>query len=155
MSVPTLGYEDDTQLPKSEIARVQLVEAIALFLAGNYICSITLAGAAEAIYAGILADEGMTSAVEDSTAAIWQIRERTQFSPFDGKAKKADIYNAWNAARNDLKHHSKGLASIISLNLFDEAYWMIKRALANACKLGVPIANSQYFENWVVLNINL
>lgn len=155
MGVPTLGYKDDTQLPKSEIARVQLVEAIALFLDGNYICSITLAGAAEAIYAGILADEGMTSVVEDSTERIWQIRERTPFSPFEGKAKKTDIYNVWNTARNDLKHHSKGLASIITINLFDEAYWMIKRALENARTLGSPIANSQDFENWIIANINL
>ena len=155
MSVPTLGYEDDTQLPKSEIARIQLVEGISLFLEGNYICSITLAGAAEAIYAGILGDEGMASVVEDSTAAIWQIRERTSLSPFEGKSKKTDIYNVWNAARNDLKHHSKGLASIVTVNLFDEAYWMIKRALENARKLGAPIANSQEFENWVIMNINL
>ena len=80
MGVPTVGYEDDANHPKSGVARVQLVEAISLFLEGNYICSITLAGAAEAICAGILEDEGMTSVVEDSTAPLWRIWEQTPHS---------------------------------------------------------------------------
>ena len=155
MGTPTLGYEEDVLIKKSEIAHVQIVEAISHFLAGNYICAITLAGASEAIYAGILKDKGMASVVEDSTAVIQEIRERTSFYPFEGKAKKTDIYKVWNAARNDFKHHDKDESSIIAINLFDEAYWIIKRALTNAKKLGIPISNSQDFENWITLNINL
>jgi hypothetical protein len=154
MSAPSLGYEDDTQIPKSELAGIQIVEAISLFIQGNYVCAITLAGAAEAIYAGILKDEVIPSAVEESVALIQTIRERTAPSPMDGIPKK-QIFNDWNAARNDLKHQDKGKASIVTINLFDEAYWMIKRSLANAQKLGAPIANAQDFENWVMMNINL
>lgn len=154
MSTPTLGYEDDVQITKSEISRIQLVEAISLFLKGNYVCAITLAGAAEAVYSGILEDENVPSVVKESTALIQKIREKTSLNPFEGKTK-ASIYNAWNAARNDLKHHDKGKATIVTVNLFDEAYWMICRALGNAQKLGVSISNAQEFENWIVLNINL
>jgi len=41
------------------------------------------------------------------------------------------------------------------MNLFDEAYWMIKRSLANAKKLEVRVKNLDDFENWIVVNINL
>lgn len=153
MVAPSLGYEEDVQIAKSEIARVQLERAIALFLEGDYVCSITLAGAAEAVYAGILEDAELPSAVEDSVAAIQSIREAGH-SAMGGEPKNR-IFNGWNAARNDLKHHGKGKAAIIAINLFDEAYWLIRRALANAQKLGAPITNSQDFENWIIMNINL
>lgn len=154
MSTPTLGYEDDALIPKSEIARIQLVESISLFLQGNHVCAITLAGAAEAVFAGILEDEGIPSVVEESVSAIQTLRERAPIGPMGGMPKN-QIFNGWNAARNDLKHHGKGKASLVSINLFDEAYWMIRRALANAQKLGVPIANAEDFENWIIANINL
>lgn len=154
MSKLTLGYESDQQIPKSEIARIQLVEAITLFFEGNFICSITLAGAAEGVYAGILEDEGTASVVEESAAAIQRIRESSTLDPFEGKPQN-QIYSAWNAARNDLKHHGKGKSAIVTINLFDESFWMIKRALANAQKLGASISNAHDFENWVVANINL
>ena len=154
MSTPTLGYENDIEISKVELARIQLVEAITLFLEGKLICSITLAGAAEAIIAGILEAEGITSVVEDSVAAIQSMREQTPLRPMGGKTHKI-IFNDWNAARNDLKHHGKGKAETITLNLFDEAYWMIKRALANADKAGIAISNTQDFENWIIFNITL
>lgn len=156
---PTLGYEPNVELSKTEIARVQLVGAIDQFLKGNWICSITLAGAAEAIFAGLLANAGVSSVVEDSTAQIEVIRGVMTtagdcLNPMDGKADNK-IYNKWNETRNHLKHHSRGEEAMVKLNLFDEAYWMIKRALANANKAEVGIANEQDFENWIVLNINL
>ena len=40
----------------------------------------------------------------------------------------------------------------ITLNLCDEAYWMIRRALENAEKLHISIENSHDFENWFVIN---
>ncbi|SDE01828.1 hypothetical protein SAMN05216345_1336 [Cupriavidus sp. YR651] len=58
------------------------------------------------------------------------------------------IYNKWNSVRNDLKHHDKRTASTVRLNLFDEAYWMIRRASANSCKAGVEIPNAADFETW-------
>lgn len=124
MNVPTLGYEDDTQISKCKIARIQLVEAISLFLHGNFVCAITLAGAAESVYAGILEDEGTTSVIEDSVLAIQAIRENTSQNPFEGKPKN-HIFNVWNTARNDLKHHGKGRDDIVTINLFDEAWLAI------------------------------
>lgn len=156
---PTLGYEDDIELSKDEIARVQLVEAINQFLLENWICAITLGGAAEAVFAGILEKNGLSSVVEDATEAIDCIRglsdvQGNALNPMQGKADKA-IYKEWNDARNHLKHHNKKDPSSVKLNLFDEAYWMIKRALINAKKAEVVICNEQEFENWIIVNINL
>lgn len=159
MGNPTLGYEEDTQISKTEIAKIQLIEAINLFIQGKNICAITLAGAAEAILAGYLASQGLTSAVEDSTEAIEIIRKKANsigniYQPMHGKSDK-EIYNQWNSSRNNLKHHNKNDSLNLTLNIFDESYWLIKRALFNANKANVDIENKSDFENWVIVNINL
>jgi hypothetical protein len=154
VTTPTLGYEEDTQITKDEIAKVQLTEAISLFLAGKYLCAITLSGAAEEIFARLLNARGEKSIVESSFNAIQSVREKTGFCVM-GNRPKNEIFNEWNTARNALKHHGKESEDVISLNLFDEAYWMIKRALSNANKLSISIGNELDFENWVIININL
>lgn len=154
MRTPTLGFDEDTNISKREIAVIQLNEAISLFLEQKFICAITLAGASEAVLAGLLASQSHASIVEDSVEAIVSVRENTGLMLAGGR-KKNEIYNDWNSARNKLKHHAKGEDEQISVNLFDEAYWMIKRALANAEKLAVQIENGQDFENWVIFNINM
>ncbi len=154
MPTPTLGYKDDTKIAKSEIAKTQLNEAILLFLAGKFLCAITLAGAAEEIFARLLNARGEQSVVETSFQAIQKLREQIGLSVMGGRPKN-EIFNEWNTARNTLKHHGKEGEEAITINLFDEAYWMIKRALANAAKLEVSIHSELDFENWVIININL
>lgn len=150
----TLGFEDDTQITKGEIAKTQLVEAIGLFLAGKYLCAITLAGAAEEVFARLLNQQGEISVVEKSFQSIQHIREKTDLSVMGGKPKN-EIFNEWNSARNTLKHHGKTDDEIVTINLFDEAYWLIKRGLANAGRLEIPIKNQLDFENWIIVNINM
>jgi hypothetical protein len=154
MKLPTLGYEEDSLIGKREIATLQLGQAIVLFLVQNFVCAVTLAGASEAVFAGLLEAEGEKSVVEDSTAVIQKIREYTGLAVAEGKKKK-ELYNEWNSARNKLKHHSNNDEELVSLNLCDEAYWMIRRALVNAEKLSAKIDNQADFENWIIVNINL
>lgn len=154
MPTPTLGYEDNTQITKSEIAKTQLNEAISLFLAGKYLCSITLAGAAEEVFARLLNSRGRQSAVETSFQMIQKLREQTGLAVM-GEKPKNEIFNEWNSARNTLKHHGKEGEEAITINLFDEVYWMIKRALINAKMLNESIHSELDFENWVIININL
>jgi hypothetical protein len=150
----TLGYEDDTRISKREIAQTQLGEAINLFLASKYLCAITLAGAAEEVLARLLNQRGEISIVEKSFQSIQQIREKTCLSVMNEKPKN-EIFNEWNSARNTLKHHSKTDDETVTINLFDEAYWMIKRCLANAEKLEIPIKNQLDFESWIIVNVNM
>jgi len=149
---PTLGYEDDQEITKSELGRIQLVEAINQFLSGNYICAITLAGASEAIFSGMLSDLGVASVTEQSIGQIEKLRETTGLKIAEGLPNNK-IFNVWNEARNNLKHHDKGKADRIIINLFDESYWLIKRALENSRLAAIEIDNSQEFENWIILNI--
>ncbi len=150
----TLGFESDTNISKMDIARTQLIEAINLFLTGKYLCAITLAGAAEEVFSRLLNQRQEKSVVEKSFQSIQYIREKTGLSAMDAKTK-SDLFNEWNSARNTLKHHGKSDENILTINLFDEAYWMIKRALMNAESLEAPILNQLDFENWIVININM
>lgn len=72
-----------------------------------------------------------------------------------GGKKATEIYNQWNSVRNQLKHHGDTDDESITIKMFDEAYWMIKRALENAKKLAVSINNESEFENWVIVNIHM
>jgi len=154
MHTPTLGYEDDTEISKSEIAREQLIEAITLFLQQKFLCAVTLAGAAECVFAGLLNAKGEKAIVERSVEAIEKLREMTGLAVMENLPANK-IYKQWNTTRNSIKHHDKNEESIVTINFFDEAYWMIKRALSNASNLGIPISNEIDFENWCILELHL
>lgn len=68
---------------------------------------------------------------------------------------KSQLFKGWNAARNAVKHHDAKESETVVMNLCDEAYWMIRRALANTKSLGLPVSNELDFENWVITNINM
>ena len=150
----TLGYSDDERLSRSDIARVQLVKAIELFVAEQFIPSITLGGAAEEIFGRLLERRGEKPVLEESFAAIQRIRDATGLNVMEGK-NKTEIITDWNKARNSLKHHCRADDEFVVINACDEAYWMIRRALDNAKQLGVAIPNEYDFENWVVINVNM
>ena len=150
MRTPTLGYHDDTQIEKREIAQTQLKEAIALFLDEKFLCAITLTGASEEVLARLLNTVSEQSVVEESVDAILRLREATGLVIMENRPK-SKIFNAWNNARNTIKHHDEKSDETVTINLLDEAYWIIKRALANASKLGVPISNECDFENWCIV----
>lgn len=152
MNTPSIGYEDDTTLTKSEAATLQLDEAITLFVSGRFLPAITLAGAAEEILGKLLARRSELPAVKDSTRAIEQLRAKTGLALVGSKTEK-EIIDTWNAPRNLLKHLVGPEDEPITLNLCDEAYWMIRRALANAEKLNLPVENVQDFENWFIVNV--
>jgi hypothetical protein len=148
-----LRLEPPVQIEKREIAQIQLIEAINLFMAERYISCITLAGAAEEIFARLLNQVGSRSITEISVEEIEKIREKTGLCVMGGKPAN-QIFNLWNSARNSLKHHNKNDEEMVALHPFDDAYMMIRRALFNAKELGVPIGNDQDFENWLIVNIH-
>ena len=154
MKTPTLGYEEDTEIAKSEIARIQLEEAISLFLSEKFLCALTLAGAAEEVLARLVNARGRPSAMEASAEAAIQLKEKVDLEGLAGVTEKS-LFGVWNKARNAVKHHSEKEGETVVLNMFDEAYWMIKRGLENAKMLGVHIRNETNFENWIIVNINM
>lgn len=154
VKTPTLGYEDDTAISKHEIATIQLEEAITLVMGEKFLCALTLAGAAEEILSRLLNAGDQPSAVEQSAEAVQNIKRVTGLSGL-AEVTKPQLFKGWNAARNTVKHHNADESGTVVLNLFDEAYWMIRRALANAKSLDLAVANEPDFENWVITNINM
>ncbi len=152
MSNPTIGYEEDTTLSRNEVARQQLVLAIELFIAEKFLAALTLAGASEEILGKLLVRQAATPVVKESAKAIAHLREKTGVSIMGGKSEKG-LIDDWNIARNAAKHLVNPEEESITLNLCDEAYWMIRRALDNAEKLLLKIENRDHFENWFIINI--
>lgn len=150
----TLGYKDHERYRKVDIAKIQLEEAIRLFVREKFICSLTLAGAAEEIFAGFLRTKGESPAVEKAIAKIVEIRNGIGVSAMGGRNRK-EIICQWNFAKNKSKHHDPDDDEYIAFNECDEAYWMIKRALSNAKECSVPISNEHEFENWVISRVCL
>jgi hypothetical protein len=154
MTTPTLGFEPDSSLEKHDVALIQLNDSIALFTQQRFLAALTLAGAAEEILGKLLVRKGELPAVKENTAAIERLRAATGLR-IGGDASERELIDGWNQARNAAKHLVGAEDQPLKINLCDEAYWMIRRAIANAEKLGRPVAAAQDFENWVILNVNM
>lgn len=146
----SLGITEVETFRKDEIAKIQLAELIELFVAENFICAITLAGASEELFAGLVRSQGKSPAIEDSYIQIESIQDETSLNVMERK-KKRDVIRDWNHVKNRTKHHDKDESEVIEFNACDEAYWLIKRSLANCKLLGMSISNENTFENWVIV----
>ena len=150
----TLGITEKIEYRKFDIAIAQLFEAISMFINKKFLLSISLAGASEEIFAGLLKIKDEQPIIEKSISRIEELRKNTDFSVM-GKKNKRDIIREWNHVKNRTKHHDKDEGEFISFNACDEAYWLIKRALENAKQLGVNINNEQEFDNFIIINVCL
>lgn len=148
----SFSEEEDIEINKADVAKAQLEDAIDLFLAGKRISVITLAGAADGVFAGLLEQRGERSVAEEVWQEIIQVRERTGLHYAGDKTKK-DAFNEWNEHRNRLKHHDKRDCDALRFSAFDEAYHSIQRANRDGDKLGIVAKNRQEYENWLVENI--
>jgi hypothetical protein len=151
MGVPSIGYEEDRTLLRTDVARLQLEEAIRLFIEDKFLPALTLAGAAEEILGKLVVQRGGIPVIKESAEAISRLREKTGLSLM-GARSESQIISEWNAARNMVKHLVSPEAETVTLNFCDEAYWMIRRGLENALMLHLEIANRGDFESWFVIN---
>ena len=142
-----LSFEENVALTKSEIAIEQLEDAIDLFMSGKRISVITLAGAADGILAGLLVQQGETSATEDTWKHIEEVRVKKGMA-YAGDRTRNKAFKEWNYHRNRLKHHDKQDEEVLEFSAFDEAYWSIERANADAKKLGLKARNLQEYKNY-------
>ena len=154
MSVPTIGFEEATTLAKSEIALQQLCEAIILFTACKFLPAVTLAGAAEEIFGKLLIRQSKQPVVKESAQSILALRDKLGLASLKQTSEK-ELIDQWNVARNTAKHLLGVEDEPVTMNLCDEAYWMIKRALYNAERLGTQVPNKIEFENWLIINVGL
>jgi hypothetical protein len=138
-----------TQIAKSEVALRQLDDAIGLFIVGRYFSAITLAGAADAIFCGLIEASGLQVPAERTWQEIEIVRKKG--IPLAGKITRKEAFQQWNSTRNRLKHHDPGRDSD-TLEVFDidEAYEWIERARHSAKDLGLNASKENDFENYVI-----
>ena len=148
------SFEQDLTLSKQEIARLQLEDAIDLFLARKWISAVTLAGAAAEVFKDLLKLQGEPSVVEETWKHIEEVRAATGL-PYAGSRMKKEAIHEWNETRNALKHHGSTDQDPLTFSAFDVAFEMINRANIDGERLGVCAENRQDYENWCVENIFL
>jgi hypothetical protein len=144
--------EADSEISKDILAKVQLEDAIDLFLRGKRISAITLAGAADSIFTGLLEQQGKMSAAKEVWKHIVEVRKEAGLA-YAGDRTEKDAFNEWNRTKNRLKHHDGKEGETLIINVFDEAYLSIQRANSDGDKLGVLAKNRQEYENWLIENI--
>jgi hypothetical protein len=136
-----------------QAAERQLDRAIVLFIEENdYLCAITLAGAAEGIIGEALRAMGKLPAVELIADAI-------NGGEFDANGQLAELIEGLltiqdlNRVRNLLKHHANDLNATIEHLTDLEAFNLILRAVLNYALLTEKTTSrSIEFFNWIRKN---
>lgn len=111
------------EISKINIARIQLDQAIKLFLdSKDFVSAVTLAGASEEITRHILERSGAIPAADS-------LKEWLQQNHPDSEVHK-NFYNYANATRNGLKHFTDPSETSVHVGEEEALYWIL-RALLN------------------------
>lgn len=132
------------RITKLEVASRQLNVSVRLFLEGDYLSSLTLAGAAEEILGVLSKRAGNTNAVDSIMAFHWQDTDPALCD----HDRRAVILKVMNNGRNQAKHANDPNETHFEL----EQIWplqMIMRATPMAKILGAPIADEIKMVRWV------
>lgn len=128
----------------TEVATVQLDKAIALFLSGEHLCALTLAGAAEEILGRLTKASGNGNALESIAAdMVPQLALEGVF------VNAKQVYDHLNHARNGAKHLLP--APVIEVD-WPDSLLMLMRAVPMARELGVRTASHDQFHDWLITN---
>ena len=134
------------KIHKLIIALIQLETAIKLFLSEqNYLCAITLAGAAEEIFGKY--SKNLTN--ENIYGLLCKGMEKGLNYQF----KKDEIGRKFlNFHRNELKHFDIPENEEIEIDLENEAIYLIFRAIHNMTSCKIITENAEDFMKWLNQN---
>lgn len=135
------------ELSKLEAATIQLDRAIQLFMEKDWLCSLTLAGAAEEILGKLAKRAGNEVAVEFISKYHANDDEGGYFA---GKSER-DIVSELNVVRNSAKHANDPAEVKVAVGLTD-ALQMLMRAMPMAVGLGVQTENMNRMHAWIKAN---
>ena len=131
-------------ITKLEVASRQLNVGVRMFLDGDYLSSLTLAGAAEEILGKLSERAGKPVAVDSIVDYHLQDTDLT----LSDRKRKQGLLDLLNRGRNQAKH-----ANDPNETHFDvEQIWplqMIMRARPMAKRLGAPIAEEMRMVAWI------
>jgi len=117
-------------LTQLQLAEIQLDRAICLYLdESDFVCAITLAGAADVLLGKLLAGSGGEPLVENYAVVISKFNVALGGAPIEKKDAIAEL----NAARDSMKHFRAEGA--VSFDFAEEAYELIDRAVGNFLRL--------------------
>jgi hypothetical protein len=136
-----------TQYTKLEAATVQLDKAIQLFLTGEYLCALTLAGAAEDILASLSKLAGNDVALDHIAAGVVIAFEEAGQDPITLR----EVGDILNAPRNSAKHANREQLDL-DVNESDVAVLLL-RAVPMARGLGARTYAQDAFEKWRTENL--
>jgi hypothetical protein len=118
------------RLSASEIAESQLLSALQMWHAGDYISCITLAGAAEEILGKRMRKLRLEPSFDNMKEAI--VRLARHFGETSSGVDKT-VADLMNQTRNELKHYAGDEA--LEFDLRADAEEMLERAIANYTSL--------------------
>jgi hypothetical protein len=127
-----------------EVASVQLEKALRLFQGKDYVCSLTLAGAAEEILGKLAQEEGLRTALDEEADLVMAMK----WLPPGAKARKQYIAFL-NLPRNSLKHRISDPASIIPSKWQTAAADMLHRACLNYRRATGDFPSSETFHRFL------
>jgi hypothetical protein len=131
-------------------AREQLDEAIGLFLKGQLVPALRLAGAADELLATALSDRGKQNFLE------WKYEELEPFytTLYRTPLSKEEFIEDENLALNAAKRMAPASYRFVIFDAEDTAYAMIVRACDNYDRLDLPrTARMLEFENYFYENV--
>lgn len=114
------------KLTAEQIAEQQLTASIRLFQKGQYVCAITLAGAAEEILGKRLRKLGAEPSFDNLKDSI--VRIAKLHGDNDPKTEKL-VAELLNSTRNELKHYAGDEA--LEFDLREDAIELLERAISN------------------------
>lgn len=133
-----------TRYSRLDLASVQLDKAISLFLNGEHLCALTLAGAAEEILGKLTNAAGNAHALETIAADMVPLLA-LQGVFTDAK----EIYGHLNHARNGAKHLLAADELVVD---WPDSLVMLLRAVPMARELGARTTLQDELIEWMVAN---
>lgn len=136
--------DSNLKLSKLQVASHQLGVAIRLFLEGDHLSSLTLAGAAEEILGKLCERAGLPVAIEEIIRFHW--KDTAPELP-DNERRKI-LLNVLNNARNAVKHADDPNEGDL---IVEQVYplQMIMRAMPMAQRLGLPPCGEGEMVKWI------
>lgn len=130
-------------MEKKDIALKQLRASAKLYNDGDYICSITLSGAAEEILGKIAKKRTKTNQLEDE---IIYLKDICNF--FSGETPpNKDIINKINKVKNELKHNDCGINDWVDADFENEATLIFVRAVKNFYRCYKELPNDRIIKS--------
>jgi deoxyadenosine/deoxycytidine kinase len=132
------------KLNKLQVSEIQIERAVDLFFENDFVCSITLGGAAEEILGAIIKHSSTKHILKE----VYE--EHTQLEPMEF----SKFSDAMNEARNELKHANKRPDASALVDIQEEdALTMIFRAIINYQRVRCGYTQKMKdFYDWCVNN---